>query len=215
MIKAVIFDLDGVLVDSIPYHTRTHQAIGKEFGLNLSKNELMGFNGNTNRFIYEALIGKYNLQADPRALDDHYQDLLVKSLPKKMAAMRGVALLIGNLQKKGISLGLASSSRRNFVEEILRKVSLDRMFRVIITGEDIMNGKPAPDIFLKCAKSLEVEPGSCVVIEDAEHGITAARKAGMKCIGYQSSELMDLSAADLLVDDFRKLDVQKILKLGE
>lgn len=112
-------------------------------------------------------------------------------------------------------LALASSNNRKIVDSIMDRFDLSKYIKVSISGEDVLKGKPNPEIFLKAAKKLDVKPSNCVVIEDAFAGVQAAKAAGMKCIGYKNlnSGKQDLSDADLIVESFSELSLDCIKKL--
>jgi HAD superfamily hydrolase (TIGR01509 family) len=127
----------------------------------------------------------------------------------------GVAQLIINLHKHGFLLAVASSSPHEQIDFILKKFEIKRFFHAIVSGEDVEAGKPHPEIFLKATDMLGVTPDSCVVIEDSHNGVTAAKRAGMKCIGFVNlnSGNQDLSKADILIHSFGELSPKVIDKL--
>jgi HAD superfamily hydrolase (TIGR01509 family) len=112
-----------------------------------------------------------------------------------------------------IKLAVASSSHKRMIEYVLKKLEIIDFFDSIVGAEDIDRSKPDPEIFLMSAKRLNVKPEECIVVEDSKLGVEAAKKAGMKCLGYfnPSSGKQDLSKADFVADDFCKLDIQKLL----
>jgi beta-phosphoglucomutase-like phosphatase (HAD superfamily) len=112
-----------------------------------------------------------------------------------------------------MKLGIGSSSHRKLITYVLKKLEIENLFEAVIGAEDITCGKPNPEIFLMCAKTLNANPVECLVVEDAKLGVEAAKTAEMKCLGYRnpSSGKQDLSKADLITDDLSKLDIQKLL----
>lgn len=180
MITSVIFDLDGLLADTEPLHCRAYQAALLEHGLHVSETDyaehwVRAGNGITD---WLALRGA-NL--DPHELrarkSQHYLELLGSSL----RPMDGAVQLLNTLRGK-MRIALASSSYRDAVEGVLAGLGVAHFFSVVVTGLDVARVKPAPDIFLKAAADLGVEPSECLVVEDAEKGIVAAHRAGMRCI---------------------------------
>ena len=123
--------------------------------------------------------------------------------------------MVANLNKQGFLLALASSSPHVQIDYILNKFELKRYFHTIVSGEDVEAGKPHPEIFLKAAELVGARPDSCVVIEDSYHGVTAAKKANMKCIGFinPNSGNQDLSQADMLISSFKDLSAISINQL--
>ncbi len=210
MTKALIFDLDGVIIDSEPVHFESDRMTMREYGIDIADEILNRYVGVTNPVMWAEIKEIYSLSCP-------VDELLHKQLKyklelfgtEKLEAIDGIFDLIGLLKEKGIKVGLASSSPRGFIELILKNLGIIGFFDGIVSGEDVLKSKPAPDIFLKAAALLEVEPGACLVIEDSEHGVKAAKSAGMKCIGYANANSgnQDLSAADLCVASIRDIDM--------
>jgi HAD superfamily hydrolase (TIGR01509 family) len=127
----------------------------------------------------------------------------------------GIPELVRNLAKNALAVGLASSSPSEAIALVLNKFALDQFFSVVVSGEDLKHSKPAPDIFLKTAKLLNVLPSECLVVEDAMHGVAAAKAAGMKCVGFvnKNSWNQDLSRADFIVDTIKEINVDRIRAL--
>lgn len=202
MIKAFIFDMDGVIIDSEPLHFESDRRTMKEYGIIISDEILNQYVGITNFRMWRELIERFQLKATVETLLDkqmQHKCQLINESP--MVPIEGVLELLTVLKHQGIKTGLASSSNRDFIELILDKLQLTSYFEVVVSGEDIVNGKPAPDIFLKAAELLDVSPEQCMVLEDSEHGVNAAKAAGMVCIGYKNpnSGHQDLSSADKLI----------------
>lgn len=178
-ITSVIFDLDGLLADTEPLHFRAYQAVLLEYGLHVSETDYAEHWVRAGNGISD-WISMHGLALDPRAVrarkSQHYLDLLGSSL----RPMDGAVQLLNALRGKKIAL--ASSSYRDAVDGVLTGLGIAHFFEVIVTGLDVPQVKPAPDIFLKAAKDLGVRPAECVVVEDAEKGVVAAHRAGMRCI---------------------------------
>jgi HAD superfamily hydrolase (TIGR01509 family) len=134
---------------------------------------------------------------------------------ERVDPVEGVIDLIAGLDHAGLLLGIASSSPYRIIEMVIEKFDLRRYFDGIVSGEDFKNGKPAPDIFLAAAALLKVSPGQCVVIEDATHGVEAAKAARMKCIGFKNihSPGQKLEKADMIIDDFKAVGVHEVLSV--
>lgn len=215
--KCVIFDMDGVITDSEPLHQKCEKDMFRLLGINVTDEEHNSLVGASDETIWTRLDSLHSLPVTineavqlKKTMYDKYlkQDNNLQPLPY-------VSELIGNLVSQGFFLALASSSPRMQIDYILDKFNFDNYFNAIICGDDVKNGKPHPEIFLKTAKLLDINPESCVVIEDSHNGITAAKKARMKCIGYlnPNSGNQDLSNADLLISSFKELSVKIIDQL--
>ncbi len=215
MIRAVIFDMDGVIVDSEPAHIEAEKRILREHGVEVSTEELREYTGTTAEFEFGDLIRKYQLRTTVDKLFGEKERALFELLEKETLPMKGVVGLIRSLKKHGFRLGIASSGHKKLVYYYLKKLEIENLFDSVVCAEDIVHSKPHPEIFLKAAEWLNAEPGDCVVIEDSKLGAEAAKRAGMKCIGYKNpnSGDQDLSQADMIVTDFTELGVQEIVSL--
>jgi len=213
MMKAVIFDMDGVIVDSEPAHIEAEKRVLSKRGVKITDKELRAYTGTTAEFEFTDLIRKYHLTSTVDRLFREKEDILLKLLEKEMKPVKGVVGLIRSLKERGLRLAIASSGHRKLVNYFLRKLKIHDLFDSVVCAEDVTRSKPDPEIFLKAAKSLGLKPSQCIVIEDSKLGVEAAKSAGMKCIGFQNpnSGNQDLSNADFIIDDFSKLDVQSVI----
>jgi HAD superfamily hydrolase (TIGR01509 family) len=180
MFAAVIFDLDGLLADTECLHCNAYQTALKEYGVDLEDSEYAEHWVRFGKGIADWLAGR-GLTLDPDAVrlrkGKHYLELLATSLRPMDGALDLLAFLSGKTK-----LALASSSYRDAVDGVLAGLGIAHFFQVIVSGLDVERVKPAPDIFLKSAADLGVEPSRCLVFEDAEKGVLAAHSAGMRCI---------------------------------
>ncbi|RTE03971.1 HAD family hydrolase [Paenibacillus whitsoniae] len=203
MIKAFIFDMDGVIIDSEPLHFEVDQWVMEQIGVRITHSELEEYVGMTNPAMWSRLIVKHSLRAS-------VEDMIKLQMETKLAKLRasddqpieGIPELLAFLKANQITIGLASSSPRGFIEAVLDKFSLTSYFSVILSGEEVPQGKPAPDIYLQTAETLGVEAAECMVLEDSRNGVLAAKTAGMSCVGYRNpnSGDQDLTRADFMVD---------------
>ncbi len=211
VIKAVIFDMDGVIVDSEPAHYKVFMEHTKsKWGLTISDEEYNTFIGTTNHYIYSTLQEKYGIKGDLTALIEEYEkkclDFLLSS--KNERPIQGVDILVKNLHKNKIKLALASSSPKKSINAILALFELGQFFDAKVSGQEVKHSKPAPDIFLRAAELLHVSPQECLVFEDSRNGVVAAKAAGMQCIAYYNpnSGNQDLSRADRIIESFAEVD---------
>lgn len=216
MMKAVIFDMDGVIVDSEPLHiSHLH-----EFLIKIGVTKPQRFQGNLKGVnahdTWTMLIEEFDLDHEISELVTESRQSYIsylESLPK-LPSIPGAVDFIKYTHSKGYKLALASSAGPKRIELFLNKLKLQSYFQVIVSGDDVDRSKPAPDIFLLAAKNLKIKPCNCVVVEDAENGVRAALSAGMKCIAYggSSHNTDNLSDADIVIKDFKVLI--KALKYG-
>ncbi|NLW08758.1 MAG: HAD family hydrolase [Firmicutes bacterium] len=207
MIKAFIFDMDGVIVDSEPLHFEVNRRIMRDFGLEFSDEFFHAYVGITNEQMWADLIERYSLNTTIEELQKK-DFLLKKEVFRDLQPIKGIPELLANLKKDGIAIGLASSSEKAFIEMVLEELGIRGYFQAVVSGEEVERSKPEPEIFLRAAELLNVDPADCLVLEDSRHGVEAAKRAGMKCIGYQNpnSGPQDLSRADKIVHTLENLD---------
>jgi HAD superfamily hydrolase (TIGR01509 family) len=130
-----------------------------------------------------------------------------------LKAISGIVELLEEIKTMHIPIAIASSSPKLFIEAIVQKIGIEQYFAIMLSGEEVEHSKPEPDIFLKVAGLLKVNPSECLVVEDSKSGTIAAKKAGMKCIGYQNfnSGNQDLSNADFIVNAITEIDIKKMI----
>lgn len=212
-IKAVIFDLDGVIAETERAHIQAEKETMLKHGIKISEDELHQYTGTTAKQMFTDLIRKYHLKTTFDEVFNQKEEIMFNLLEREVEPTRGVIELLYKLKKAGIKLGIASSSHKRLIDYVLNKLRITSMFDSVVGAEDIINSKPDPEIFMTCARRLNVGPSECLVVEDSMLGVEAAKKAGMKCLGYRNpnSGNQDLSKADIVTDDFSKLDVQDML----
>lgn len=180
MLSTVIFDLDGLLADTERLHCRAYQTALSEHGVALDELEYYEHWVRCGKGIAD-WVALHGLNLDPHALrlrkSEHYLDLLTSSLRPMEGALELLRAFHGKMK-----IALASSSYRDAIDGVLAGLNIARFFNVIISGLDVPQVKPAPDIFLNAARELGVQPKECLVLEDAEKGVMAAYLAGMRCI---------------------------------
>jgi len=199
-IEAVIFDLDGVIIDSEPLQKKAFDLTLEPFNIKISDCEfskLIGIKTYEN-FVY--LSSKYKLPFTPLKLtkikNRNYLNILIKEAKPR----EGVVELINYLYKK-CKLAIASGSIRKDVMTTLKVLGLKKYFKVILTGDDIIESKPSPEIFLKTAKKLKIAPENCLVIEDSEAGVLAAKNVNMFVIAAPTNSTLshNFKSADIVV----------------
>lgn len=211
-IDAVIFDLDGVILDSEPLHVQASNAALNEFGVKLTIEQNAPFMGLNERDYWQKLIEYFAIDALPEYLADRKKQAYIRILLEEdLIAYPDVVKFVNLCKDENLKLAIASSSSHQEIEIILKKLSLIEKFDVIVSSEDISRGKPSPDIFLLASEKLGVPPEKCLVIEDSVNGIKAAKDAGMKVIAYRAPIRSD--KADLSVNDFNKLSLGQLVQI--
>ena len=217
MLRAVIFDMDGVLIDSQPYHFAVEDKMCREMGIDVSIEESHSFVGMAGAKVWSYLKSKFALQEsieELMAFENKARTAYFSSL-ENVQPIPGVVELLKALKQHDIKTALASSSSAEVIEIFLSKMGLKDFFQQITNGDAVEKGKPDPDIFLHTATALGENPSDCLVIEDSANGVKAAKLAGMKCIGFRNANSgdQDLSLADMVIDDFRKINLEIIESL--
>lgn len=216
--QKVIFDMDGVIIDSEPIYSIVYDKIFKMLNVNISKEERSSFVGLSAKKVWLYVKEKGRLSETVDELLEIKEKVYFEtftSCREYHKPISGVVQLLEALKRNGISLSIASSANRDMVNFVIDKLGLRSYFDYIISGEEVIHGKPEPDIFLKVAENYDELPNRFTVIEDSENGVKAAKLAGMKCIGYKNinSGNQDLSSADLIIEEFNKISIDKILEL--
>jgi HAD superfamily hydrolase (TIGR01509 family) len=209
MIKAVIFDMDGVLVDSEAYHERYLTRVCLNLGIHIKKKDFEALRGTTAEHFWEHISEIYSLKKiTPTFIENvkiGYLDFL-KSL-ETIKPIDGVIELLELLESLAIRKVVASSASRIRVDALIEMLGISKYFAQKISGQDVEKGKPSPDIFLISAQKIGSRVEECIVIEDSPNGIAAAKAAGMKCIGFSGSgtKAETLSNSDLVISNFNEI----------
>lgn len=214
--KSVIFDMDGVLVDSEVVNIALLIEYLGQLGLSVPRQVILQYIGAPSEPFWEC-VGKLNPGIDiQRARDGYLSYRQRQRICYREILYPGVRELLLGLRKAGFRIGLASSTARKTVVDILEQCSISDLFDVEVCGDEVEHGKPAPDIFLRAAALLGAEPGECVVVEDSQRGVHAGRAAGMKVIGKEDARFcQELLEADVTVDRTGKVTVRLIDSLLE
>lgn len=205
-IKAVIFDMDGVIVESEFRNYKAKLKVLEPFGVSFDYKYYSQFPGNSNLIVWEKIIDDFKLNTTAEQM--HKVDLAVRDeLIKEEGHIEidGAVDLIKRLSKKYV-LALASGSPEHIIKDAIKQLDIEKYFKFVISGETIENCKPAPDIFLITAENLGILPQNCAVIEDSANGVKAAKSAKMYCVGFENknSGEQDLSLADVVVKSHKE-----------
>ena len=214
MLKAVIFDMDGVLVHSEPIHKIVEKELYEGYGISMTEKEHHSYTGTTQEYFWRSLKEKYGLKQSVEELvkenQKKYLDYI--GMEGKLAPLPGVVGLLEDLMENGYELAVATSARRSIMGPVLKRFDFEKFFNVRVCADDVVRGKPDPEIFLKAAEGLGVAASECVVFEDAYYGIQAAKAAGMKVVAYTNfgTNIQDVSEADLVIDDYGDVSVERL-----
>ena len=212
--NAFIFDMDGVIIDSEPIHTRTKIQTFHRFGLKLTKEECHPYMGRSTREMFQYFIDRYDPSISVTEMVAYKHEIYLKTLREddEIKPIAGIKKLLQSLEDRGIPMALASSSGKKNIQTVLQKFGFARYFQSILSGAELPKSKPHPAVYLLSAERLGVLPENCVVLEDATAGVEAAKAAEMYCIGYQNpnSGQQDLSKADTIVHFLHEINVENL-----
>jgi len=212
---AVIWDLDGVLVDSASLHLAAWQAMAKEHGLAFTEQDFYSTFGLRSPEIIRRVLGDFpqqQVEAMTRR-KEHLFRALVKD--GYLHPLPGACSAVNALAAKNVRQAVATSAPRRNLVMVLDYVNLSGCFQALVSGEDVSAGKPDPEVFLKAARHLGISSEKCVVIEDAPDGVLAAKRAGMRALAVTSShEAEELHLADLVLESLERLDLAWLLTDG-
>jgi len=210
-ITAVIFDLDGVLIDSAEPHAEAWRRLADELGVSVDPAQFLATFGRQNRDIVPLLFGA-DLKPDRiRELGERKEAIYRDLARGRVKQVQGAVGLVRDCRRNGLRLAVGSSAPRENIDLALGEMGLTEEFQAIVHAGDVSRGKPDPQVFLVAAERLAVSPAECAVIEDAPSGLTAARAAGMTAIGVTTAHAADrLADAHHVVDSLCRLDARAI-----
>lgn len=213
-IKACIFDLDGVIVDTAKYHFVAWRRLANELGIDFTEKENEKLKGVSRKKSLELILQWGGIEIEEskkKELTDRknswYLEYIEKMTPEEI--LPGVVLFLDSLRSKGIKIGLGSASKNAI--SILSQVGLMEYFESIVDGTQVINGKPHPEVFLKGAANLQVRPANCIVFEDAAKGITAALEGGMSAVGIGTEDA--LGHAHYVMPNFENIRYDVLIEI--
>ena len=216
MIKAIIFDMNGVIIDDEHIHEMAFKSTLAKHGIELDhRTYLEFFAGKTDKFGYENIAEKFDKKLPIDNLLKEKKKIYLEFFPENKKYYPGVIKLI-NILSNDFVLALTSSSTREEVNLVINKFGINDKFKITISAEDINKGKPNPEPYTITAKKIGLKPEECAVIEDSKSGVISAKAAGCYCIGITTTHSEeDLAEADIIVNDFKSINSNLIKKLAK
>lgn len=217
MLKAVIFDMDGVIIESEPLHHYAYYSMFKDVNVEVSNVLYESFTGKSTINVCKQVCDIFNLEESPEYLVDlkrkHFDDVFYNNT--NFDLIDGVLDLIKDLHSNGITLVLASSATMPSIERIFNRFDLNQYFIAKLSGADLEQSKPHPEIFVNAVEVSGFSANECIIIEDSTNGIEAAKGAGVFCIGFDSfhSKNQDYTKADFVLKRFSDLSYNKMKQL--
>jgi beta-phosphoglucomutase family hydrolase len=213
-LEAVIWDMDGVLADTAARHFRAWRETFARKGVEFTEADFKRGFGVRNDDIIQNILGKAVTKAEIEAIAQAKEATFRHLIANDIKPLPGVLELLKALHDKGIKMAIASSTVMENIQLIVGSLKIADCFQAVITGHDVTEGKPSPQVFLLAAKKLNVSPANSVVFEDAVAGVRAAKSAGMRCVAITSSHPREeLKEADLVVDSLTEVGVKDLEKL--
>lgn len=214
-INGIIFDMDGLMVDSEPVQFRAINDALKPFGVQVEEPEFIDMVGRKAIENFRTIVERYRLPISAEELNDIKTEAYLKRIKTELKAMPGFFEVLEMLEREGMIIAIASSSPRPDIMEVLNILGLGDRFGVIASGDEVKLGKPNPAIFLNVLGMLEGEASEFLVLEDTAHGVNAAKAAGMYCIAVPNyyTKTQDFKRADRVLDSLGKLDMELVSTL--
>ena len=206
--KAVIFDMDGLMIDSEPLHLIAYNQVLKQFDFVLSEQENNArYIGVGDVFISNDLVSRLNLPITPEELLMQKAAVYFELLTEKVKAQPGLIDLVKRLHQLNLILAIGSGSALKEIQQVVNTLKIAEYFSYLCSSEDFEHAKPAPDIYLHIADKLNIAPKDCLVLEDSPSGLQAAKSAGMSCYVVPSRETLgkDFSSADAVLADLTQV----------
>lgn len=212
MIKAVLFDFDGVIVQTAGFRFVSIQNALKKYDYKIDDSSSNSIVGKTTKNFIRETVGILSEQKLKEIVEESHR-IYFDSI-EKWEPIDGINELVKQLSRN-FTLAIESTAKRKFIDAALNHLNLTEYFRTISSGDDVANKKPDPAIYLNVINKLETESHNCIAIEDSETGVEAAKTAGIKCIALKHEEYpQNLSKADLIVNNLREITLDGIIKLG-
>jgi len=209
---AVIFDMDGVIIDSNPYHKISLRQFCEKYGYHLSDKELVSkIYGRTNKDWIASLFGALTKE-ELTNYGEEKEALFREVYKNDISALKGLPEFLKSLKEKNIPVAIGTSAPRSNVDFVLSHTGLENYFSAILDESDVVKGKPDPEIYLKVAARLGYDPCQCIVFEDSLSGVESARRAGAKVVGVATTHSFEeLSHTDFIIQDFTGLDPTSLI----
>jgi beta-phosphoglucomutase family hydrolase len=213
-IAAVIWDMDGVLADTAPHHLLAWQETFAKRGINFTEADFKRGFGIRNDAIIKNTLGEQLTEAEIETIAREKEATFRRIIGKDVKPLPGALELLQALYDQGIRMAIASSTTIENIHLIIGSLGIKKYFKAVVTGHDVTEGKPSPQVFLLAAKRLGAEPKNCIVFEDAVAGVKAAKSAGMYCVAVANTHPREkLKEADLIVETLEMVTVKDLEKL--
>lgn len=217
MLRGIIFDMDGVLINSEPFHYQVWKETLRRRGIQIEYEIYKPCIGSTIGFLMDLLHEHYGVDVQDTALISEMKEIKQEMIEKEgyPPLVPYVKDLLSRLAEAGYDMAVASSSPQSYIEKVTEYWDIQKYFKKLVSGESVNNPKPAPDVFLKTAEILGLQPSECLVVEDSENGCKAAKAAEMTCMAYYNpdSGKQNLETAAMIVEGYEEIDPSFVEKV--
>lgn len=216
MMYAALFDMDGTMTDNMAFHLRAWKLFCERYGLQVSESEIRQQFGHTNREHFEHFFGRQVNEAEAYRLGEEKEEIYREIFQHELKPVEGLIHLLESLKSRNFRLAVATSAPRSNVGFVLDNLGVRNWFDALIDAEDVSRGKPDPEVFLKAAQRLNMNPAQCLVFEDSRYGIQAALAAGMKVVALTTTHQADyLTGAHRIIGNFSEISPETVAALIE
>lgn len=212
--RGAIFDMDGIIIDTLIYHFHAWQHVFSVRGIEYTKEHLHYNFGRRDDAIIRNMMGDTVSPAEIEKIVEKKEEFFRSAVKDNIKALPGVVALIKDLKQHGFKLAVGSSAVKENIKLITETLDIKQYFDAVAYGLEVAESKPSPQIFLLAAKKIGVKPQNCIVFEDAVAGVTAAKRGGMVAVAVTNTHPREaLQEADLVIDSLEELNTAKILEL--
>jgi HAD superfamily hydrolase (TIGR01509 family) len=205
----VVFDLDGVLWDGEPLYHEAFNVVLEPYGYSVTSEDYVNIIGHSVEAAWGWVLNNFKIREDPEKFLRRYNEAVLELLAQPVEPLPGVRELLAELRSRGLPIGLASASLRQWVNATIRGLHIENAFDATVSASEVEHSKPAPDLYLAAAEKLGIPATECLAVEDTGAGIAAAKAAGMFAVQVRASStaLPPLEQADLVIDDYSEFDL--------
>ena len=207
--RAVVFDLDGVLWDGEPLYHEAFNVVLEPYGYSVTSEDYVNIIGHSVEAAWEWVLNNFKIREEPASFLRRYNEAVLELLAQPVEPLPGVRELLAELRGRGLPVGLASASLRQWVNATIRGLHIENAFDATVSASEVEHSKPAPDLYLAAAEKLGIPASECLAVEDTGAGIAAAKAAGMFAVQVRASStaLPPLEQADMVIDDYSQFDL--------
>jgi beta-phosphoglucomutase family hydrolase len=211
--KTILWDMDGVIADSNSFHFAAWQETFAKRGVNFTKEDFSRLFGTRNDFIIHNVLGEGLSEGNVESVVQEKEASFREKAKGNIKPFPGVIKLLNTIKRGNFKLALVSSAPKENIDLIAGELNLEKFFDCVVSGREVAESKPSPQIYLLAAGKLGAQPENCIVIEDSPHGVKAAKAAGMRCLAVTNTlPKQDLEDADRVVDSLEKVDLITLIR---